>query len=390
MSNEWQHRIYNQEVPPPASIWDKINAELDESYLPDSFRGTLYNAEATPPAGTWDIIATTLAEEELSHEFPSTLYNAEATPPARTWEQITASLDIETDESPAFATALYNMEATPPPATWKNIAASLDAETSERYAFASTLYNMEATPPPATWKNIVTSFDEEPRRRRVVPLFIRYAAAAILIGAIAFGAVRLVNSFNKKDELPVADKQNTTPPTTPDHQHTGNDAAEENRGTALTNETDETRDDRALEESKGTMASLSLSDKARVAHITSQYVAADAPAATISSTEKIKPQSTYRDIECSEVSTPGFVGYSQTMDVASRYILFTTPDGRMVRISKKLGDLVCCVSGDEVDENCENQLDKWRKKIANSPVAPSPGNFMDILNLVSTLKDSNL
>jgi hypothetical protein len=104
--------------------------------------------------------------------------------------------------------------------------------------------------------------------------------------------------------------------------------------------------------------------------------------------DDIAPQSTYRDIECSEVSTPGFfASYSPTMDLASRYIMFKTPDGRLVRMSKKLGDLVCCVSGDEVDENCENQLDKWRRKIAN---APSAGNFMDIMNLVSTLKDNSL
>lgn len=360
MNNEWQHRIYNQEVTPPASTWEKISAELDESQLSDSFPGTLYNAEAEPPAGTWNVIATALAEEELSHEFPSTLYNA---------------------------------EATPPPAAWEQIVAALDEEKKETYQFASTLYNMEATPPPAAWQKIESALDDQPRRRRVIPLFIRYAAAAVLVGAVAFGAVQLVNSFNKKDGAGVAQGTGTKPTDDGNEPHKSTASGVEGSTpdkTATVDEDQQTQDDLALENSKGTMASLSLSDKARMAHEISQYVAADAPAATISSTEKIKPQSTYRDIECAEVSDLGFASYSSTIDMATRYILFKTPDGRMVRISKKLGDLVCCVSGDEVDENCENQLDKWRKKIANSPVAPSPGNFMDILNLVSSLKDNNL
>lgn len=360
MSNEWQHNIYNQEVPPPAGTWNKISAALDESHISDSFPNTLYNAVAEPPAGTWETIANTLSEEELSHGFPSTLYNAEATPPA---------------------------------ATWQHIAAALDGEQNENYQFASTLYNMEAMPPAATWKNIAAALDEEPRRRKVIALFIRYAAAAVLVGAVAFAAFRLIgNNGNGKTKTvdPVANTGNGTKPSVPatDDQHKNGEPSKENNTTDQPVETDQTRDDLALENSKRTMASLSMSDKSKIAHQTSQYVAADAPVSTISAVEYLAPQNTYRDIECSEVSTPGFfAGYSPTMDMASRYIMFKTPDGRLVRMSKKLGDLVCCVSGDEVDENCENQLDKWRRKIAN---APSAGNFMDIMNLVSTLKDNSL
>jgi hypothetical protein len=357
MSNEWQHKIYNQEATPPARTWDKISAALDESHVSDSFPHILYNAEAQPPAGTWEAIANTLAEEEISNEFPSTLYNAEAIPPANTWEHIAAALDGQKKEQ-----------------------------------FASTLYNMEATPPAAAWKNIVAALDEKPRR--VIPLFIRYAAAAVLVGVIAFAAFRLINnSSDKETDGPVAgvDKVVNPPVSSTDDQHQSNEPSKETNITDHTIESSATRDDRALEESKGTMANLNMSEKAKIAHLTSQYVAADAPVSTISAAEDLAPQSTYRDIECSEVSRTGFfASFSPSIDMATRYIMFKTPDGRTVRISKKLGDLVCCVSGDEVDENCENQLDKWRRKIANAPVTPSPGNFMDILDLVSTLKDNSL
>jgi hypothetical protein len=59
-----------------------------------------------------------------------------------------------------------------------------------------------------------------------------------------------------------------------------------------------------------------------------------------------------------------------------------------VRISKKLSDLFCCVSGEEQDENCTNQLKQWREKIAASPFNPSPDNFMDILDLINSLQDN--
>ena len=69
--------------------------------------------------------------------------------------------------------------------------------------------------------------------------------------------------------------------------------------------------------------------------------------------------------------------------------MLMTPDGNIIRMSKKLCDLVCCVSGQEQDEGCKSQLKIWQEKMASSSVAPSPGNFMDILNLVSTLQDNN-
>ena len=102
------------------------------------------------------------------------------------------------------------------------------------------------------------------------------------------------------------------------------------------------------------------------------------------------PVHTYEELECSDVNTPVFASGSSSIDMAARYAMLMTPDGNFIRISKKLGDLVCCVSGEEQDDECTDQLKKWRKKIANAPVAPSPGNFMDILDMLHTLKDGSL
>ncbi len=42
-------------------------------------------------------------------------------------------------------------------------------------------------------------------------------------------------------------------------------------------------------------------------------------------------------------------------------------------MSKKLGNIVCCVAGEEQDDECKDQLKKWQEKIAASPVAPRTG-----------------
>ena len=74
-------------------------------------------------------------------------------------------------------------------------------------------------------------------------------------------------------------------------------------------------------------------------------------------------------------------------NLAESYIMLMTPDGNIIRMSKKWSDLVCCVSGEEQDDDCKDQLKKWQQKIATSSLAPSPGNFMDIFSLVSSLNE---
>ena len=79
----------------------------------------------------------------------------------------------------------------------------------------------------------------------------------------------------------------------------------------------------------------------------------------------------------------------ETKDVASRYIAIMTPDCNVVRISKKLDHLVCCVSGDDPGTVCKDQLQQWREKIARSPITASPANIMDIVSLVNSLQEND-
>jgi hypothetical protein len=57
-------------------------------------------------------------------------------------------------------------------------------------------------------------------------------------------------------------------------------------------------------------------------------------------------------------------------------------------MSKKLTDMVCCVSGEDENDECKDQMKKWREKIICSPTCHSAGSFMDILGLVAALQDN--
>ena len=326
MSNELQHKMYHYEETPPPGVWARIAEELDDIHIGDQFPSKLYNSNIQPPPSAWSAIQNKLDELQLSVEFPATLYNLEATPPATAWNKIEAELDQQ--HAPVV-----------------------------------------------------------PIRKRTIP-WVRYAAAAAVLAILSFGTVRILSSSNEN-----AGESMVT--TTPDKTSLPNANNQESNTTTEITTTDsapaiaeeEARSEAALQESKNMYASLSSSDRQRIKQISEELL--ESPANPIMVTANFNPAHTYEELECNDVVTPVFATNSE-IDLANRYAMMMTPDGRMIRISKKLGELVCCVSGEEQDDACIDQLKKWRLKIANSPVTPSPGNFMDILDLVHVLKDSNL
>ena len=306
MSSTVQHKLLGVECTPPEGLWQKIGSELDDSASGFTFPSRLREMAVTPPAYCWNNISTQLDTEMTADDMAAKLYTAEAVPPAAAWDKIRASLDTETSI---------------------------------------------------------------PERRRIAPV-VRYAAAAAIIGFLAFGAIRLLNADNKvPGSVTLKTTAEKTTPAIP--EITDNDLPERvAEVNAVTADDEEARNDAALEESKKTFAKLDIASRKRA-------VAAS--------------QFSFSNYISSEVlSEHGSTGYEEGLspepDQANRYIVLMTPDGHFIRMSKKLSDLVCCVSGEEEDENCRLQMKKWRKQLAGSGVS-HPGNFMDILNLVGSLRD---
>jgi hypothetical protein len=238
---------------------------------------------------------------------------------------------------------LYNYEQVPPESAWNRIASSLDANED----LSSKLYTAEITPPPGTWNKIKDALEHSSetagKTGRIVP-FLRYAAAAIIIGLVTWGGLQLINSNKSKTAIAVAK---------PAEEKVNNNIIP---SPVIVAKTDEDRNDSALESSKKTYAKLDVPKKKRM--VTASAFHAEAGLDAIPDADKI----------------------------TDRYIVLMTPDGNLIRMSKKLSNMVCCVSGEEQDADCRDQVERWRKQLACSS-ASHPGNFLDILDLVSSLRD---
>lgn len=284
----------------------------------------LYNYEQNPPVKAWDNIAAALDESHISEKFSSKLYNAEVTPPAMAWDKINAALDEK-----LAARKLYNAEVSPPATTWDKIAGSLDTEHS----------------PVA----------QLPRKR--FPL-LRYAAAAAVISAIAFGVVK----FSGRNSKPVSEGMAASE----EHNSPGN-----------------------LESILTEDNSLTINDKRQENTTGNTVNSHNAIASEIKSLPGKKAKTRYA---INDDITPAEAIYAyneNTPSLADRYVMLMTPNG-IIRMSKKLGDIVCCVAGEEQSDNCKDQIKKLQEKLATTPVAAAPGNFMDILSLVSSLNETKL
>jgi hypothetical protein len=310
----------------------------------------------------------------MSSRLQQTLLQHEETPPQGVWGKIAAELDDSALEL-KFPSQLYNYTAVPPIGTWDKIADSLDS-----HSYAAKLYDIEVAPPAATWAAITNSMDAGkeaaiPEQRRLSPM-LRYAAAASIIALITFGALQLTKKKGQQSDLATNEKNSPvqdspTPVTTQDNNTIGPSAL-----TAAIAASDEARNDAALEESKKTFAKLDLNKHSRLKNVADFYFA-DA-FSTVQS----------RGIDVN-YTAPIAEPPTEDSDASNRYIVLRTPEGNIIRMSKKLGDLVCCISGEEQDENCKGQMKKWREKIATSCGNHSPGNFIDILSLVNSLQDDN-
>ena len=86
-------------------------------------------------------------------------------------------------------------------------------------------------------------------------------------------------------------------------------------------------------------------------------------------------------------------GSNSWLSDADRYLMFMNPDGYLIRMSKKLAQALCCFYTDgnsEEFKQCQEQIKKWRDKIAQSPASSSSDNFMDVLDIIKTVQDNEL
>ena len=280
----------------------------------------------------------------------------------------------------SWSDRLKQVESVPPEKGWDKIAASLDESFTGR-AFPITLYNLEAEPPAGAWKSIQDTLDQEirametPVRRVYFPTkLIRYTVAACLLGLIVFAGIKFFSV--SRPEGSVAVEQPAAAPT-------GNGADKQADTDNKTAFSDPDKDAGISDKGRPGLARPDLPGRSLSSRASARLYRSPALLAS-SITDDMGLEKT-PEIQYSHRAAVNDAPADQT---TSRYLMFKDSEGRFIKISKKLTSLFCCVSGEEQDDNCNDQLKKWREKIASSSFIPSPDNFMDILDLVNSLQDN--
>jgi hypothetical protein len=310
----------------------------------------------------------------MNEELKRKLYNYEENPPEKTWDRIAQALNGEIINE--FTQKLYNSEITPPVNAWNKIAAAL--ETNIQGEYAGKLYDLEIAPPEETWQKISTALNEEnalpriPSKRKII-LLVRYAVAAAFIGVIAYGAFKLLNQKNNNNNAVAA---KTVPPqkNLSNSLEPGN---QKNRSAqiipALSNN---------LPKQSSAFAKTNAFSKKRASFVQTGYMTQSADvSSSISNSSSLNFQ---------QASLKGEVpGNCSLISDADRYLNFMNPDGYLIRMSKKLAEALGCfyTNGNSQEYNhCQEQIKKWRDKIAQSPASSSPDNFMDLLDIIKSVQ----
>ena len=254
---------------------------------------------------------------------------------------------------------MYHWETDPPAPVWDRVRAALDeGETSSH--FPRRLYELETEPPADAWATLASSLDADTPAAPVVPLrstrirWIRYAAAIVLIAVAGFGIRFLMPG--KQAELAVAPTAPVVKTPEPTIKPSNNLPA---LGEHATNDS-----------LKNATATTSLPARRLSLPENELQFASDANQA-------------YTD----ELNKHLYVYEEHQPRIAQNYVMLMMPDGSFIRISKKWSHLLCCVAGEETNTACDMQLKAWQDQMAESPVAPAPGNFIDLLELVNSVSE---
>jgi hypothetical protein len=262
---------------------------------------------------------------------------------------------------------IYNYSIEPPDGAWEQLSSALD-DAFPGHVFPGKIYRTRIAPPSGTWQKIsaVLYGNEQATQvpvRRILPWQKLTAAAAVLV-LIVWGGLKLIN---QKAQQSLASVTKTNSP-------------------ALTNNLSQP-EQRIPEEIR---SSIPVKQEQTFTKKDSRSLSLPSPSGLPN------PRFPDEDLALGNASMP--VSYAMNTrnkvvlnrDILSDcYINLSTPEGQLVRLSRKFGDLACCVSGEQEDAACQDKLNCYRDKIIQSTAASSSGSgFIDMLNMVKQLSDN--
>jgi hypothetical protein len=317
------------------------------------------------------------------------ILNYNATPPEGVWDDIAKTLNEEDYHTTGVSTKLLDSKIAPPDIALTNIFDALDKEENinTTYTAAEKMQQYTHEPPAAVWEKITASLDNKKTgdiipikdKKNNLSIIYRIAAAAILLAVILI-------------PLLLPRKKQVTDITSVSAAKPGNMPvpliADTNKVPVLS----------AIEPSapKSTTSSINTKpDTSKAAYSfpdAIEYIKGNEVADLVPNPEKnIKEK-----LKNADGQTPEDIGLINT---PNSYISITGPDGQLVKISSKFSTLISYLN-EQNPSTIENidiiikesaqwraTFTQWRNKMTNNTVAPSLGNFMDIIELSKVLEE---
>lgn len=305
---------------------------------------------------------------------------------------------------------MQNLEMAPPPGAWDFIAAQLDKNAVTGLpAIQHKMNTLTAKPPASAWKEIEKELDKNDEK--VIPIsrskkigYWKYAAAAIFIGLVATGVSLFFNSNQKSlpsnlknEQVAKADNNLVTQQS---NSSTQASAQVDNQSTQTLPDTEENKSTSINDISSTPYTSSRLPLETQNENEYNDALAMNETSLQKASADEVSYADLYNPSEgirmiAREVNgnIPGGIN---AVTAGNNYFITNGPNGEVVRVSNKLSNIIPLLSDDNTTQEYLDVVIKesaiWKQRYDNlrnkmSKIAPSPNNFLDIIQLTKALKE---
>lgn len=243
---------------------------------------------------------------------------------------------------------LFNFEVAPPPLLWDRVAEKLDKGIEPLWVERVREYE---SLPPSIWSRILSRLNAQ-HSGTVVPFYVRYRKPlkySTTVAAIFIIAIVTTLLINKKAVSETAE-------TAPDGSITNSSARKSTNAFVLPVSPAVSLEGPANQEiAKGGLPKKLRTQRLNLLHF-------------------IEPVGSFR------LSLPSVAYHSaQTQEWKDQYTAYNT-DGTVVRLSKKMFDLINCAPA---DVPCKEKLNAVRNRLSSSAITGNFGGLLDMLNSLS-------
>lgn len=290
---------------------------------------------------------------------------------------------------------ILNMEVAPPATTWDFIAARLDEQANNGPAAVQLKMNqLEVAPPAFVWNEIEKELDKNaekviPFNRRSTKRLI-YAVAAVLVGVIGYNVVSSYlqsteePDFSSPESVTIGGNNQAQSPDTSNTIASNNNDQSSDTNTNISSATSNTTNRLPLETNN---------DNEEV-YADNNINLQKADAEPVSYADLYNPdEGVHLVAHDLDGNIPSGIN---AITAGNNYFITTGPNGEIVRVSNKLANIVQMLGDEASSEENINVIIKesavWKQRFYNlrnklSKLAPSPNNFMDIVELANALKE---